>query len=259
MSRANSNASTRPPRGRNPNHLRLGKTKGNGSYGAQKERELIEMLESEGWLAIRSAGSHGPADIFAAHRLHVPMLIQVKAGDSGSVFQRFPPIERLALSVMAEQCGVNAYLARWHRGAWDLIPECEWPAPPRTGPEYIEDEDGNWLWTGSVDRAGYGKLHRDGQTLAHRWYWIQRFGPVPADRPILDHLCRVHRCVNPEHLEPVTQIENRLRGLLTRLTAADVREIRASSESSSALAERFQITRGHAWRVRTRRVRLDVR
>ena len=32
-------------------------------------------------------------------------------------------------------------------------------------------------------------------------------GPIPDGREI-DHLCRNHRCVNPDHLEPVTHLEN---------------------------------------------------
>jgi hypothetical protein len=36
-------------------------------------------------------------------------------------------------------------------------------------------------------------------------------GPVPVGKQI-DHLCRVTLCVNPEHLEPVTCLENLLRG-----------------------------------------------
>jgi hypothetical protein len=36
-------------------------------------------------------------------------------------------------------------------------------------------------------------------------------GPVP-DGLELDHLCRVPACVNPDHLEPVTHIENVRRG-----------------------------------------------
>lgn len=43
----------------------------------------------------------------------------------------------------------------------------------------------------------------------------------------IDHLCRNRSCVNPEHLEPVTRGENIRRGLLAKLTHADVGEIRA--------------------------------
>lgn len=44
-------------------------------------------------------------------------------------------------------------------------------------------------------------------TKAHRIAWQLFNGEVPIGLT-LDHLCRVVRCVNPEHLEPVTRAEN---------------------------------------------------
>lgn len=66
-----------------------------------------------------------------------------------------------------------------------------------------------WLWTGYVDRGGYGKFNRgDNQMVqSHRFSYEQTVGPVP-DGLELDHLCRVKHCVNPAHLEPVTHDEN---------------------------------------------------
>jgi hypothetical protein len=46
---------------------------------------------------------------------------------------------------------------------------------------------------------------------AHRWSYEHFVGPIPEGLHI-DHLCRVRRCVNPDHLEPVTPKENYLRG-----------------------------------------------
>lgn len=67
-----------------------------------------------------------------------------------------------------------------------------------------------WLWTGWVDRDGYGKCSRDGEQYVHRWTYKTLVGPIP-DGYVIDHLCRVKRCVRPDHLEPVTPGENTLR------------------------------------------------
>ncbi|MEW1705993.1 HNH endonuclease signature motif containing protein [Microbacterium sp. NPDC089190] len=52
--------------------------------------------------------------------------------------------------------------------------------------------------------------------LAHRKAWEQANGrPVPAGLTI-DHLCFQTACVNPDHLEPVTQAENNRRARLRK-------------------------------------------
>lgn len=71
--------------------------------------------------------------------------------------------------------------------------------------------DGCWIWTASGFWDGYGKFHLDGKSVrAHRASYELFVGPIP-DGLVIDHLCRVPRCVNPQHLEPVTVRENTLR------------------------------------------------
>lgn len=71
-----------------------------------------------------------------------------------------------------------------------------------------------WLWTGSINNAGYGRISVNNRPkYAHRVMYELVVGPIP-DGLHLDHLCRVRHCVNPDHLEPVTNRENTLgRGL----------------------------------------------
>lgn len=84
-----------------------------------------------------------------------------------------------------------------------------------------------WLWHGGKRNGGYGvmrvpnepggpvrvkgKLTPARQISAHILMYEHVKGPVPEGLE-LDHLCRVHNCVNPAHLEAVTHSENVRRG-----------------------------------------------
>lgn len=74
------------------------------------------------------------------------------------------------------------------------------------------DNDGCWLWLSAIDKHGYGRFSVGGRPVfAHRWSYEFYIGEIPAGL-VIDHLCRVRTCVNPAHLEPVTILENVLRG-----------------------------------------------
>lgn len=67
---------------------------------------------------------------------------------------------------------------------------------------------GCWVWTGATYTNGYGQSSFEGvRMMAHRAVWVALVGAI-GDGLVLDHLCRVRSCVNPDHLEPVTQSEN---------------------------------------------------
>jgi len=71
-----------------------------------------------------------------------------------------------------------------------------------------KSDTGCWLWIGSLNGKGYGHFNLDGRIhKAHRWAYERRFG-TPPEGMQLDHLCSVRNCVNPDHLEPVTNREN---------------------------------------------------
>lgn len=79
---------------------------------------------------------------------------------------------------------------------------------------YVIQESGCWDWVGTIQALGYGHVKVVGQRrriYSHRYIYEEMVGPVPAGLT-LDHLCHNRRCVNPAHLEPVSQRENILRG-----------------------------------------------
>ena len=75
----------------------------------------------------------------------------------------------------------------------------------------VDKTDSCWNWLSGVDKDGYGRFHFEYKTRrAHRFSYELTKGNIPEGYQI-DHLCRNHLCVNPDHLEVVTPKENTLR------------------------------------------------
>jgi hypothetical protein len=98
------------------------------------------------------------------------------------------------------------------------------PPPREPWERFIEKvevaSDGCWLWTGARFSNGYGRIswsRKQSKTmpvLAHRLSYLLFYGWLPDGyETVLDHLCRVKHCVNPEHLQVVSQGENLHRGV----------------------------------------------
>lgn len=66
-----------------------------------------------------------------------------------------------------------------------------------------------WIWIGAKQTHGYGSFRwmTGHTTQAHRWSYTDATGDNCEGFEI-DHLCRNHSCVRPDHLEKVTTEEN---------------------------------------------------
>lgn len=77
---------------------------------------------------------------------------------------------------------------------------------------YSKSETGCWIWLLSKSRLGYGQYWCNKKNVrAHRFSYELARGPIHPGM-VVDHLCRVKHCVNPSHMEIVTNQENLLRG-----------------------------------------------
>lgn len=76
----------------------------------------------------------------------------------------------------------------------------------------IDPVTGCHIWQRHVAPNGYGQICTPGRIrrIAHRAAYEVAKGPIP-DGLQIDHLCKNTRCVNPDHLEAVTQRVNALR------------------------------------------------
>ena len=75
----------------------------------------------------------------------------------------------------------------------------------------VEKGPSCWEWMAGKS-SGYGKFRLNGvKKRAHRLSWEWKNGEIPEGL-VIDHLCRNSGCVNPSHMEAVTQLENVRRG-----------------------------------------------
>jgi len=138
--------------------------------------------------------------------------------------------------------------------------------------EKVRRSDGCWLWLGNRNADGYGQFKMPrGNARAHRVAYELVHGPIPAGQDIL-HTCDNPPCVRPDHLLAGTHLEN-MRDMVakgrknpalgahngkSKLTAAQVEEIRFSPLSRAELARRFGVSwtsvdhvrRGKNWKQR---------
>ncbi len=127
-------------------------------------------------------------------------------------------------------------------------------------------DTGCWIWTGPDNGKGYGVFYIGTKNRhAHRISYEVFKGPIPEGLHIL-HACDNPACVNPAHLRTGTQKDNAIdresRGRrdvrgerigTSKLTEADVIEIRKSKLGQKALAEKYGVAPSHIWVIRAKK------
>lgn len=74
------------------------------------------------------------------------------------------------------------------------------------------DLDKCWLWARGLSSHGYAKISIGGvKYYVHRLMWEYANNEQIPESLVIDHLCMIKRCINPAHLEVVTNRENILR------------------------------------------------
>jgi len=122
--------------------------------------------------------------------------------------------------------------------------------------------DDCWEWRGTINKnTGYGKKTYLGKdVLAHRWVYEMLLGPIP-DGLVVNHKCSNRRCVNPHHLEVVSQADNCRHGNGSILNIEIVKEIKAAKDNkkwgdATRLAKKYGVSNalihdiwnGRAWK-----------
>lgn len=139
-----------------------------------------------------------------------------------------------------------------------------------------EPMSGCHLWLRYLNSAGYGQTRIGGRAgrniLAHRLAWQMFRGPIPEGLGVL-HSCDNPCCVNPDHLFVGDQADNMEdmsrkgrwgppRNLPTgaahsramaKLSADDVRAIRADSRIHKLIAAQYGVSQGSISRVQARK------
>jgi len=125
-------------------------------------------------------------------------------------------------------------------------------------------ETGCWLYRGTINSNGYGRLRVGRKNIYAHVFSYQRTNGVIPKGMVVRHKCRNRNCVNPEHLEIGTIRDNNqdkwrdgtvLRGEQvgsSKLTESAVRDILSSSFSADHFAAKYNVKVRNIYCVRAR-------
>ena len=121
--------------------------------------------------------------------------------------------------------------------------------------KYVNKTDSCWLWTGTLDKDGYGAWWLEGKLFRAHRAMMELAGRAIPPNLVSRHLCNVRNCVNPKHIVAGTVKENvhdqLVLGTHSRLKYSKeiVNKIRAEYESKQvsqrSLARKYGISPSH--------------
>jgi DNA-directed RNA polymerase specialized sigma subunit len=117
---------------------------------------------------------------------------------------------------------------------------------------YKVSSTGCWERNSCVESNGYSRIFINGKKIsAHRYFYEKYVGKIPNGM-VIDHLCRNRKCINPKHLEAVSQSINVMRGLQGKLNVENIKEIfrlRESGLKQKNIAKIFNVGQDHISRI----------
>lgn len=102
--------------------------------------------------------------------------------------------------------------------------EHDWPALAAYIRENVNVEDGCWIWQRRIKR-GYPLAQAGSKWIAVHRLSVEAHAAKPLGSQPVHHECADTRCVNPEHLSPVTHRENVAEMLARKAYVARIREL----------------------------------
>lgn len=116
----------------------------------------------------------------------------------------------------------------------------------------VDSQTGCWIWGGKLNGNGYAVSTRNHKSVRlARWLYERTFGALSVGMHV-DHICRNRACINPYHLRPLTPRDNQLASPLLKLTkdkAREIRRLRSSGKTFSAIGSQFGISKRYVFDI----------
>lgn len=116
----------------------------------------------------------------------------------------------------------------------------------------IDKKTGCWVFENKLEHNGYGRICINYKRIRAHRYFYEKYKGLIKKGLMLDHLCRNRACVNPEHLEQVSCVENIHRGERCKLNKQKIIEIRTkynNGETQTYLSKIFGVGQDEISRI----------